>query len=237
MRRLGRRRPATAAAADYASAEVPAAATPWREGAYCVVDLELTGLDPQRDEIISFGAVPVQGGRVVASQALYGLVRPCGELPVESVLIHGIRAADLADAPPLAQAIGPLLTAMSGRVLVVHAASVERAFLVPALRTQGVRLRGPIIDTRVLGRLWLLERGAGPGADGRVPAPSLAALAEALGLPSHRPHHALGDALTTAQIFLALATHLDAAHPETIRSLARADNRVQNWLLYPRHRC
>jgi hypothetical protein len=36
----------------------------------------------------------------------------------------------------------------------------------------------------------------------------------------HRPHHADGDALTTAQAFIALATHLEAFRdPLTLRSL------------------
>jgi DNA polymerase III epsilon subunit-like protein len=37
----------------------------------------------------------------------------------------------------------------------------------------------------------------------------------------HRPHVAEGDALTTAQLFLALVTHLERAEPQTIASLAR----------------
>ena len=40
-------------------------------------------------------------------------------------------------------------------------------------------------------------------------------------LPAHRPHTADGDALTTAQVFLALATHLDALEPQTVGSLQR----------------
>ena len=44
-------------------------------------------------------------------------------------------------------------------------------------------------------------------------------MARDLGLPVHRPHHADGDALTTAQAFIALATHLEAFGPQTLRSL------------------
>jgi|GEM_PF-5522276 len=36
-----------------------------------------------------------------------------------------------------------------------------------------------------------------------------------LGLPVHRPHHSLGDALATAQVFIALATLSDAYRPQT----------------------
>jgi DNA polymerase III epsilon subunit-like protein len=49
----------------------------------------------------------------------------------------------------------------------------------------------------------------------------LADAARAFGLPVHRPHVAAGDALTAAQLFLALATHLDAREPQTVGSLAR----------------
>jgi hypothetical protein len=42
-----------------------------------------------------------------------------------------------------------------------------------------------------------------------------------LGLPVHRPHHADGDALTAAQAFIVLATHLDSFEPQTLGSLQR----------------
>jgi DNA polymerase III subunit epsilon len=228
-----RNAPASAAAEGYAGARVNAGRLAWRDGAYCAVDLALTGLDPRRDEIVSFGAVGIDDGRIQMAGAVHGLVRPSGPLPERSVLVHGIRAEDVADAPPLPEAIEPLLALMAGRVLVVHAAWVERAFLGPALRRCGVRLRRPIVDTAALARLWLLER------DGAAPRQlSLTQLAESLALPVHRPHHALGDALTTAQVFLALATHLDAQRPgETVRTLARAGDRVNAGLFYPRGRC
>jgi DNA polymerase-3 subunit epsilon len=229
---LSRDRPMSDAASSYARAAMPAGRTPWREAEYCVVDLELSGLDPRRGEIISLGAVPVRDGRVVLEGALYGLARPLTAVPGKSVRIHGIRTLDLDGAPALDEAIDALLGAMAGRVLVAHAARVERAFLGPALRRRGVRLRGPVVDTGVIGRLWLYDR------DGQVGRQiSLGALAAALGLPAHRPHNALGDALTTAQAFLSAATHLDALRPETVRSLARAGDRLDAALLYPRHRC
>jgi DNA polymerase-3 subunit epsilon len=186
------------------------------------VDLELTGLDPAVDEIISFGAIPIEGGRVQLAGAVAGLARPAREISEASIKVHGILAADLALAPPLASAIGPLLRAITGRTLVVHTAAVERAFLGRAFRQQRLRLRGSIIDTEVLGCVWLHER------DNRAPNRlSLAELATTLGLPVDRPHEALADALTTAQAFIALATHLDAVRVETVGSLARAGRRLE----------
>jgi DNA polymerase III subunit epsilon len=206
----------------YATAKLPRGRTPWREAAWCAVDLELTGLDPREHEIISFGAIPIDDGRIRLDAAVEGLARPRGAITESSIRVHGIRAADLARAPRLVDAIGPLLGAITGRLLVVHAAAVERAFLGRALRECGLRLRGPLIDTEVLGRVWLHER------DGHCPKRlSLGDLATALGLPADRPHQALGDALTTAQVFIALAAHLDALQDETAGGLARAGQRLK----------
>jgi DNA polymerase-3 subunit epsilon len=139
------------------------------------------------------------------------------------VLVHGIRTVDLADAPPLDVAIQPLLAALSGRVMVAHVAKVERSFLSPVLRRQGVRLREPILDTYELARLLTFQRH-GP----RAPQ-TLDEVAREMRLPVHRAHHALGDALTTAQVFLALASHLEEFGPETVRSLSRARERVRTY--------
>ena len=56
---------------------------------------------------------------------------------------------------------------------------------------------------------------------------SLEGLAGALGIPSCRPHEASGDAFTTAQVFVALATLLEAAGPETVDTLAAASARLR----------
>ena len=47
-----------------------------------------------------------------------------------------------------------------------------------------------------------------------------------LGQPAEAPHHALGDALTTAQVFIALASLLDTVAPQTVGSLLTASERT-----------
>ncbi len=219
IRPLLARAPTSPIAIAYARAPAINGATPWRHASFCVIDLELSGLDASRDEIISFAAVPIEAGRVIASGAVYGLCRPTRPLPETSILVHGIRTIDLVDAPPLDEAIQPLVAAMTGRVAVAHSAWVEESFLRQPFARQGVRLRKPLLDTSELGRLLAHERREPPASD------SLEVLATSLRLPVHRPHHALGDALTTAQVFITLATHLDQVAPETVRSLARARER------------
>ncbi len=212
----------------YEAARPPRGSTPWRQARYCAVDLELTGLDARRHEIVSFGAVPVEDGRVKLGAAVSGAVRPEGPIDEATILVHGLRAADVLAAPPVEEALEPLLGLLGGAVAVAHFAEVEQAFLRGALRQMGLRMRSPLVDTAVLGALWLCERdGVAPR---RLP---LGELAEGLGLPSHRPHEALGDALTTAQVFLALATHLDAIRPQTVRTLVQAPRRLETVRMYP----
>ncbi len=210
---IGTRRTRSVEALHYRDEPRAPGATPWRQAAYCVVDLELTGLDPREDSIISFGAVPVDGGRVIVRDSRAGLCRPSSPLKVDSIVIHGLRGMDLADAPGPAVALRPLLDAMAGRILVAHSSWVEQSFLQRAFRPLGVRLRGPIIDTVQLGAALGARLGRPLGED-------LAELVANLGLPAHREHDALGDALTTAQVFIALATLLDRETPQTVATLA-----------------
>ncbi len=186
---------------------------PWREAVLCVVDLETTGLHLRRDEVVAYGAVVVRDGRVVVGEAVEGLVRPSPTASTEAVTIHGLVPGRLAGAPTPHHAAEVLAATLTGRALVAHAAWVETAFLRPLLALAGARLDGPVIDTAALARATAVA----PRGEGEPP---LDGLAERLGLPGHARHDALGDALTTAEVLLALATRLDRREPQTIRSLA-----------------
>jgi DNA polymerase-3 subunit epsilon len=219
MRSLRLRAPRQGAAADFARTPAPARETPWRAARWCALDLELTGLDPRQNDIIAIGAVPIEDGRVVLGESAYTLVRSSRRSEHGAVLVHKLRLADVVDAPPLEEAIEPLLQLLAGRVPVFHTAAVERSFLRPLFSRRRLRLP-EAADTEMLGRLWLRARGE--------EAPSwlsLATVAELLGLPAEPPHHALGDALTTAKSFIALASHLDATEPQTVGTLLEAGAR------------
>ena len=200
----------------------------WRQARLLCVDVELTGLDPGSDQVIAFGAVPIEGGRILASGAIESMVKPSGGRRGGSVEIHGILPHDLDAAPEPDEALAPLADAIRGCTPIAHAAWVERAFLGPALRQAGGRLPRGIIDTSMLWRLLSVVRdGHDPGYK------PLATLTAALGLPSHRPHQALGDALTTAQVFLALATQLERRGYGSLGSLVHANRRVGAFRQFP----
>jgi DNA polymerase III subunit epsilon len=211
--------PREGAAAVFARTPMPPRGTPWREAGWCALDLELTGLDHRANDIIAIGAVPIEEGRVLLGKSVYTLVRSAKRSEHGAVLVHKLRLADVAQAPPLEHAIEMLFEVLAGRVPVFHTAWVERSFLRPLFTRRRVRLPAAA-DTEALGRLWLRERDR--TALGSI---SLAALAGLLGLPAEPPHHALGDALTTAKAFIALASHLDAVEQQTVRSLLDVDAR------------
>lgn len=214
------RAPRSEAAAAFAAARRPDAKTPWREARWCALDLELTGLDPGNDEIIAIGAVPIEDGRLLLGESRYTLVRTSRRSEHNAVLMHKLRVVDLADAPPLERGVELVFELLAGRVPVFHTAAVERAFLAPLFSQLRVRLPRAA-DTEVLGRLMLHERdGIAP------PRLSLAALVSVLGQTGEAPHHALADALTTGQAFIALAGRLDAVQRQTVGSLVRAADRL-----------
>jgi DNA polymerase III subunit epsilon len=202
----------------------PAPGTPWRAADLCAVDVETNGLDPSSDEIIAFATVPISNGRAQAREARYRVVRPARMPDAETIVIHGLRSEELIEAPPLEDVVGELVEAMTGRAVVAHVASIEKGFLGRALAHFGLELRNPIIDTvELAAELFSLRHRSIPHPIG------LTALAEELGLPVHHPHAADGDALTTAQAFLALATELDRFEPQTVGSLVRLGRRPGPW--------
>ncbi len=201
--------------------------TPWREARLVAIDVEATGLDARSDRVISFGAVPIERGRILAGEAVYGLVNPEREVPAESIVIHGIRPQDLLDAPVMPEALRPLAELVRGAEVIAHAEWVERRFLSAPLRGLDARLPRTLLDTAQIFRLHEVEAGRpDPGVC------SLASIAATLGLPAHRPHHALGDALTTAQVFLALATHLERSGQGTLRRLRSAEQTLRTLAHY-----
>ena len=189
---------------------------PWREVELCALDFETTGLDLRRDQVVSFGAVLVTGGRIRLASAVHQVVRPTCPVSPQAAAVHALTTAELATAPPLAEQLDRLVELLDGRVLLAHAARIEQAFLDRALAGRGLRLGCPVIDTAILAE----RAGIRPGSPDRLV--GLEHLATVLGLPVHTPHHALGDALTTAEAFLALAARLFPGDRggATVRSLA-----------------
>jgi len=191
---------------------------PWQSVLYQALDLETSGLEAQRDEILSVGIVPVRDGIVRFGERFASLVRPrdLSKLSLEGLRAHHILPLDLADAPPLAQVLPEIARRLEGAVLLLHHAAIDLGFLRQAFRVHRLRWPAPaVVDTVAL--LAKLESRR-QFLDAH-PEPLPGSLAEArayFGLPEYPNHEALTDAVATAELFLALRHRLGA---KTLRQL------------------
>ena len=204
-----RRRPAPPGPlAELAAAGAYPRDTPLAQVQLLAVDLETTGLDARRHEVLSVGSVPVLGGEVLLAGAAHRRVRPAGGVG-ESAVVHGLTDDELADAPPVEQVLPELLHTLTGpprRVLLAHLARVETGFLDAACRrAYGAGVRLEVVDTLKL-ELRLLRTRRQHLPDGAL---RLDACRRRHRLPRYRPHSALTDALACAELFLAQCAELE----------------------------
>ncbi|MCB1889173.1 MAG: 3'-5' exonuclease [Rhodocyclaceae bacterium] len=201
-RRLLRKAP-SGPLADYLSVPFPARDTDWREVPFLALDLETTGGDPARDEIVSFGWVQIDRERIVLSSARHRLVRLQGDMTATSAVVHRITDDEAATGEPLEAVMAELLAALAGRILVAHYIRTEVGFLeATCRRLYGMRGYFPAVDTLALAAAARdRERRAPRKGDLR-----LGNLRRQAGLPRYPAHNALSDALAAGELLLALAS-------------------------------
>ena len=186
----------------------------WRSAPYASLDFEATGLDFDRDRIISFGVVPVDRGRIEVGRAVYELVDPGDvEMSPGAVTVHGLRPVDVRGTNQADAARRTLSDALAGRYLITWYAIVEASFLAKLFGTKPKPWLRRCIDVRVLIARLL-------GTDS--PRLTLEQAADRFGVPVASPHHALDDALVTAELFLVATSKLEADGIRTPRDLLRA---------------
>lgn len=191
----------------------------WREARFVALDFETTGLDPARDDVISFGLVPIDHGRIDLSAARYREVVPRVEPRHSSIRVHHLRTQDLASAPPMSEVADEFRDALSGRVILAWAARVEITFLKLTFGGWERHWRARTIDVRTL--IMAIERDDGGlhlSEPGRY---SLEAAATRYGIPVEQTHHALDDAFMTAELFLVAATRFAKLGTETVARLSK----------------
>ena len=184
---------------------------PWRTVDLASLDFEATGLNFDRDRIISLGVVPIEGGRIDVGRSVYELVDP-GDVALtgETVTIHGLRPIDVQGASSADAARETLRHALAGRFLITWYATVEASFLGKLFGTRPTPWMRRSIDVR---RLVFGVLGAEAG---RL---TLEQAAARFDVPVASPHHALDDALVTAQLFLVAAAKLGSIGVRTPRDL------------------
>ena len=174
-----------------------------------VIDVETTGLSPRTDRIVEVGVVLLDDRGEVEAE-FETLINPGRD--VGPTQLHGIRAADVVDAPTFADVAPYLASLLAGRVVVAHNALFDLRFLAREFARAGVPVDlGPTLCTMRLAPLFF-----GPGTR------SLQALCGFVDIPLLRGHAALHDARATAELMLHMLTsHLGEG------SLAGAGVRVE----------
>jgi DNA polymerase-3 subunit epsilon len=198
---------------------LPSPGTRLSELELIALDFETTGLDMNRDHVIAAGWVLLRGDRIVMASAREVRVRNGAAAGVgQSAVIHGIMDSDLDDAESMEAMVEHLLPELAGRVIVAHAAIIERGFLAALLRRMGgVPLPNSFVDTMMLERR-LVEGGGGQVREmhGDLTLDSCRARRN---LPDHQRHSAGADAVACAELLLAQIDQLGGADRVKLRDL------------------
>lgn len=185
-----------------------------RELGFTALDLETTGLDPARDEIVSVGLVAIERLQIELAGARHYLLRPEKAFPERSVVIHRITDDQAANGEGLEVVLPRVLDQLAGRVMVAHHARLDLHFLDRACRRlYGAGLLLPVIDTQRIARRSL-ERHDQPI---RAQDLRLAACRERHHLPRYRLHDALSDALACAELLLVQLAQHDVGRPIALK--------------------
>jgi DNA polymerase-3 subunit epsilon len=183
--------------------------TPLVDTTFVVLDLETTGLSPDRDRITEVGAVRARGGEVLAE--LRTFVHPGVPIPPAVTAITGITDADVADAPDVTVVLPSVLDFLGDAVFVAHNARFDLGFLRAAAQRLGLPpLRPRIIDTAVLARRLIRDE---------VRDLRLGTLARHLRAPDAPDHRALNDARATLHVLHALIERAGAYGATSIEDL------------------
>lgn len=170
---------------------------------FLVVDLETTALQAAEGEIASIGWVPIINGaiRLAGAEQHFAAVHSgVGQ----SAVIHNIRDSELDHGVPVRALMDRLLEVAAGKVLVFHHAGLDMDFInTVSIKLYGAPLIAPVVDTLLLERRKFLRSN-------KVLASGVLRLhrcRQRYGLPDYPAHHALTDALATAELLLAWAAN------------------------------
>ncbi len=186
---------------------------------FYAIDVETTGLDPSRDEIIEVAWARFAGGALRGT--FTSLLRPTLR-PADDILrLTGIAPEELADAPEPTTVLREVLRKLAGQVVVAHNAPFDREFLQRAADRLGLTFTAHWVDTLALSRtIWPHE-----------PSHSLRAVRKRLQLDNGPAHRALPDAVAAGSL-LGKALGEAARFPEGARRAVAAllPEPAQDWL-------
>ena len=210
---LHRRKPSVLV--DYMEGRLPARHDRLSECEFLVVDLELTGLSKNNDEIVSIGFVPIINQEILLAQAEHHILKTSKSVGA-SATVHGIHDRHCGQGVSLLEGLSYLIKALKGKVIVCHCAPLDIGFLNAACLQQ---FNAPLIcravDTMAIERERFQRRGQVLSSDSL----RLQGCRNRYGFPKHNAHNALSDAIATAELLLAQMSHMGGSNQTRLQSL------------------
>ncbi len=165
-----------------------------------VFDCETTGLNPNKDEIISIGAVKVKGNKILTHQALHLFIKQKAPINPKSITIHQIRHCDLDKAIEIEDAIEQFLYFIGSRKLVGYYLEFDVAMVDKYTKPMiGVKLPNRQEEVSAL----YYDKKIRETPQGNIDL-SFETIIKDLKLPKLPAHDALNDAVMTGMIYLKL---------------------------------
>jgi len=176
----------------------PRASEKIRETEFAALDLETTGLNPQKDRIVEAAAVVFKGGSALGT--FETLVNPGVRIAAALTAIHGIDDDMVKGAPKPPEAVRRLLLFLGERPLVIHNAPFDMGFINGVLEENFLEpASNDLFDTNRIA----------PAVFPGLPSYKLASLSRALGVRPGRGHRALDDSLAAMGVFLKCLERID----------------------------
>ncbi len=155
------------------------------------LDVETTGLSTRYGDRVCEIAV-VRSRLDLVQASFQSLVNPERPISPGAAAVNHLSDEDVCDAPRFAEIADTVLATVRAAVLVCHNAPFDLGFVATEMRRAQREFEAPfVIDTLALARQCYTFRSN-----------SLSRIAGALGIPTPDAHRALGDAMTTRQVYL-----------------------------------
>jgi DNA polymerase-3 subunit epsilon len=195
---------------------------PFSQSRYVVADVETSGLNLARDHLIAIGAVAVQAGKINLADSLEIVLQQGQASDRDNILIHGIGGTAQEEGVQPVEALLSFLEYLGKSPLIAFHVEFDETMVRRALNNNiGMNFKHPWVDLAYI-----------------APAlyPDLARQFRALddwtnhfGILNYARHNALADALSTAQLFLALSERMAEKAIESHKGLQDLD-KAQRWV-------
>ena len=162
---------------------------------YVVFDLETTGTNFKKDQIVEISALRAENG--VVTEQFSTLVNPQCPIPYGVSQIHGITDEMVEDAPVLGDVLPQFFAFIKDRVLVGH--NIQSCVFILIFKAPGARY-GTELGTDYMDKRYIATQGLPPLAHHK-----LTDLAAYFQIDTKGAHRALADCLMTQQCYEQMA--------------------------------